>query len=136
MPSSTQPDPELTWFVDRSIGRRRTPDALRAAGMTLIVHDETFPQDAPDEVWLTEAGANDWVVLSRDQRIRYRVSERVAVEMAAVRMFVFVGGCATADEMSAAFLRARPRMERLAKEHPPPFIAKVHKSGSVALWWP
>jgi hypothetical protein len=33
------------------------PEALRAAGLDIRVHDELFPQATQDVVWLREAGA-------------------------------------------------------------------------------
>jgi len=38
-----------------------------------------------DEVWLTEAGKHDWVVVTRDLHIRYRAIEREALLGAGVR---------------------------------------------------
>jgi hypothetical protein len=61
----------LTFFVDRSLGRRIVPAALRDAGFAVVTHDEMFSDDTSDEEWLAEAGARGWVVLMKDDRIRY-----------------------------------------------------------------
>ena len=50
MPSRELPDRAFTWFVDRSLGRRRVPDTLRAMGMNVVVHDDIFEQRCADEV--------------------------------------------------------------------------------------
>jgi hypothetical protein len=52
------------------------PEALRAAGVAIRVHDELFPQGTEDVVWLREAGVNGWVVITRDDRIRYNQLEK------------------------------------------------------------
>jgi hypothetical protein len=46
------PPERLIFFIDRSLGRKVVPGALRAAGEEIRIHDEHFPQDAKDEVWL------------------------------------------------------------------------------------
>jgi PIN like domain len=61
------------------------PEALRAAGLDIRVHDELFPQATQDIVWLTEAGAQRWVVITRDDRIRYNQLEKQAVLAAKLR---------------------------------------------------
>lgn len=40
-----------------------------------------------DEVWLRDAGENDWIVLTKDDAIRRRPAERDALTEAAVRVF-------------------------------------------------
>lgn len=79
MPTPTEPRP--TFFVDRSLGARDVPEALRSAGVLVEVHDDHFAPDTPDIVWLAEVGARGWIVLTKDSRIR-RVdrAERRAVE--------------------------------------------------------
>jgi hypothetical protein len=42
----------LIFFVDRPLGRKIVPAALRNAGEEVRIHDEHFPQDAKDEIWL------------------------------------------------------------------------------------
>jgi PIN like domain len=49
----------------------RRAGALRVAGAQIEVHDDHFPQDAPDELWLPEVGRRGWAVLTKDDRIRY-----------------------------------------------------------------
>jgi len=44
----------LVFFIDRSLGRRVIPAALREAGEEVRIHDDYFPQDAKDEVWLAQ----------------------------------------------------------------------------------
>ena len=79
------------FFVDRSLGKHDVPNALRAAGARVGVHDDHFPQDAPDEVWLPAVGRNGWAVLTSDDRIRYRQAEKSAATTAGVALFIFTG---------------------------------------------
>ena len=44
-------------------------------GESVEIHDDHFAPDAKDEVWLVEVGKRGWIVLTKDDRIRYRVTE-------------------------------------------------------------
>jgi predicted nuclease of predicted toxin-antitoxin system len=122
------------FFVDRSLGRKIIPDTLRAAGEEVRVHDEHFPQDAKDEVWLAEAGRQGWVVLTKDKNIRYRAIELQALLAAKVRAFVLTArGDLSGVEVGQIFVKALPAMKKLCASTKPPFIARVSRDGSVSL---
>jgi predicted nuclease of predicted toxin-antitoxin system len=124
----------LVFFVDRSLGRRIIPGALRDAGEEVRVHDEHFPQNAKDEVWLAEAGKNQWVVLTKDKNIRYRAIEIQALVAAKVRAFVLAArGDLSGAEVGQIFVKALPAMKKLCHTAEPPFIARVSRDGSVTL---
>ena len=134
--NSTSPKPpkELTFFLDRNLGRRTVADTLRAAGLNVIVHDDCFPQAATDLEWLKEAGKNQWVVLTRDERIRYHTAEMQTLRRARVRAFVLAARKGlTAQDWADIFLKAMPKIRPLATTQPPPFIAKVARDGTVTL---
>jgi hypothetical protein len=121
------------FFVDRSLGKHVVHGALRAAGAHVEVHDDRFPQDAPDEVWLPAVGKNGWAVLTCDDRIRYRQAEKSAAAAAGVSLFIFTGKRMRAAATADALVRALPRMIRLLATERRPFIAKVNRSGTVTL---
>ncbi len=121
------------FFVDRSLGKHDVPDALRAAGALVEVHDAHFPQDAPDEVWLPAVGQKGWAVLTSDDRIRYRQAEKSAATTAGVALFIFTGTRMRGAAMGDALVRALPEMTRLLELQRRPFIAKVTRTGSVSL---
>ena len=130
------PSPPEGWvfFVDRSLGRRIVPGALRKANEVVHAHDECFPQDAKDEIWLAEAGKQGWIVLTKDARIRYRANEMNALMAAKVRAFVLTArGDLSGQEIAAIFVKALPRMKRLCARTPPPFVAHVSREGIVTL---
>lgn len=95
-----------TFFVDRSLGKHVVPDALRAAGARVEVHDDYFAQDALDEVWLPAVGQKGWAVLTSDDRIRYRQAERSAAMAARVALFIFTGKRMRAAAIADALVRA------------------------------
>jgi predicted nuclease of predicted toxin-antitoxin system len=125
--------PEVTFFIDRSLGKHVVPEALRAAGALVEIHDDHFAPDTADDVWLRSVAQRGWVVLTKDKAIRYRKNEKAAVVAASGRLFVVTAGNITGAEIAAAFVRALPRIHRLLWNQPPPFIATVSASGVVSL---
>jgi hypothetical protein len=69
--------PEL--FLDRSLGRHQVPAMLRAAGLSLRTLAEVYgipaDENIADVTWLERAGQERWIVLTKDQRVRYRDAE-------------------------------------------------------------
>jgi hypothetical protein len=72
-------------------------------------------------------------VLTKDDRIRYRVTERAAIVSARVRAFVLTSTQLQGIEMAAAFVKALPRIKRILANNAPPFIARVSRTGKVSL---
>ncbi len=78
-------------------------------------------------------GEHEWVVLTKDHRIRYRNIERMALLKAGVAAFILTSGDLQGEEMAAIFVKALPTMSRFLRKHKKPFIAKVSRSGSVSM---
>lgn len=131
------------FFTDRDLGKQ-FPAILRTAGILVEAHGEHFAPDAPDDEWLPEVGRRGWVVLTHDQRIRYKSNERDAVMSNGVAMFVLIGTIPH-PELAHAFVAAHGRVAAFLERHRPPFIAKVYQGppgrapgrllpGRVELW--
>ena len=127
--STSRPPEPLTFFLDESLDGASVVAALRDAGALIERLTEHFPRGTADEVWLTRAGQRRWIVLTRDKRIRYRQLERLALQAAKVRAFVFTGGNVTAKDTAAILVRALPRMSNIARADAGPFIYHLGKSG-------
>ncbi len=125
---SKPPDP-LTLFLDESLDSHSVVSALRDAGATVVRHTEQFPRGVADEIWLGQAGKSGWIVLTRDKRIRYRQLERLALQAAGVRAFVFTGGNVTAADTGAILCRALERIRGICQVNPGPFIYHIGQSG-------
>lgn len=88
-------------------------------------------QPTPDVEWLAQAGASEWVVLTRDKRIRTRPGERQMFLDAGVRCFCFTqAGNATAWEMPELIVSTWERIEGMAAR-PGPYICAVTRSRGV-----
>ena len=81
----------MKFFLDRDLGKR-LGRALREVSVEVQLHTERYPGigDTPDEDWIPEVTADGYIILTHDQRIRYRKPARDAFEAAGARVFVFV----------------------------------------------
>ena len=108
--------------------------ALRAADLRVEVHDDHFRQDALDPEWLSAVGERNWIVVTRDERIRYNVAEKQAMRRAKVRAFVLAAqGDLRADMLAKNFLQALSKIRWIIEKQKPPFIAKISRGGDVTV---
>lgn len=131
--AASGPPEALTFFIDAALGRVMVADALRAAGLTIVLHDDVFAQGTPDEDWLPELGRRGWILLTKDDRIRSTTAQREILLAAGVRAFILSGANLPGAALAEAFRAAARRMQRLALGERRPFIARVTASSEVRL---
>lgn len=123
------------FFLDRSLGK--TPAAtLREAGHVVHLIADHYPSDAsdiPDETWIAEGCSREWVLLTKDKRIRYRAEELSALQEG--QLFCLAGGNMNIDEMSRALIEAMPRIARVVAARQTGFW-HVYSDGSIRRMWP
>lgn len=73
-------------------------------------------------------------MLTKDEKIRYRVTEKRAITRAGVRAFFLVPKGLTGPQNGEVFARALNRMTKFCIGNQPPFIAKVFRDGKVKIW--
>jgi aryl-alcohol dehydrogenase-like predicted oxidoreductase len=131
-----EPEQQPEFFVDRSLGKSIV-EALRDAGLTVHsmadVYGEKRAQRLADEVWLRDAGENDWIVLTKDDAIRRRPAERDALTEAEVRAFCLTSAQLRGTEQIERFINNRKRILRQARSAGP-YIYGVYESGLKRLW--
>jgi hypothetical protein len=91
----SRPEQPPRFFLDRSLGRKAVPEALRADGWDVITLAEHYGTPADEQVadvaWIEEAAQRGWPILMKDKRIRYRPAEIAAVTEHRARCFVIPG---------------------------------------------
>ena len=132
-PSAVKPPDETVFFIDRSLGIEPLRTELIKTGLVVEIHDDHFARDAEDRVWLQAVGERGWVVLTKDQRLRYRPLEIATLRASRVRVFVLTAGNLRGSEIAAVFLTALPRICQLLNEVPGPFLARVSRPGHVRV---
>jgi hypothetical protein len=84
--------------------------------------------------WLRKAGIHRWVVITRDDRIRYNELEKQAVLAARLRFFSITSASLTGEEAGALILAAVPTMSHLCHQHAKNgFIAKISRGPDVKI---
>ena len=72
----SQPEQQLKFILDRSLGRKAVPEALRADGWDVITLAEHYGMPADEQVadtdWIEEAAQRGSPILMKDKRIRHR----------------------------------------------------------------
>lgn len=126
--------PEITFFIDWSIGQRAVPEALRAANVTVEIHLDHFAPETPDVEWLAAVTQQGWVVLTKDENIGRKPQEVKAIARAGARVFILVSGNLTRQQMAALFVNVLEKLKKFTRGNQAPFIAKIHKDGRVELW--
>jgi|SRR3989344_1354453 len=129
--SSGNQSPDPLFFLDESLGRTTIVNALRELGEQVIPHHERFSAGTLDKDWLTEAGTNDWVVLTKDKRIRYRSAELRALQESNVAAFILSYGNMSGDQMAKIIKTALPEIKKFLKKQRKPFIATITKNGNI-----
>lgn len=131
--SARRPKKPLTYFVDECLGRHFVVEALRHAGAHVEVHHKHFPSGVPDAEWLPIVGERTWIVLTKDRHIRRREIEINAIVNARVRAFVLTAADLTGPEQAVAFVRALPKMNRVAAASRGPLIGRIGEAGGVSI---
>jgi predicted nuclease of predicted toxin-antitoxin system len=124
---------EVTFFIDRCLGKHVIAERLKRAGLSVEVHDDHFPSDCADEVWLAGAGANAWIVITKDKNFQRRQLEILALARAGVRVFQLSSGGMTGDEMAKLLAKASKKITNFAQSNRAPFIARISRSGKIQM---
>jgi len=85
-------------------------------------------------VWLRTVGERGWVVLTKDQRLRYRPLEIAALRASKARVFVLTAGNLRGVEIAATFLGALPQIFKFLCSVPGPFHLKAGRIGCRVAW--
>lgn len=125
------------FFIDRSLGKKHLPEALRARGVVVhtlaSVYGEQVGQRLDDKIWLRDAGANGWIVLMKDDAIRRRPAERDALIQAGVRAFCLTNAQLRQEEQTIRFTSNLNRIIQQARKSGP-YVYGVYERGIRRLW--
>lgn len=136
--------PKTIFFTDRNLGKQ-FPQLLKSSGIDVERHSDHFADDATDELWLEEIGKKGWFAITHDQRIRYRLNEKLAVRNYTVGLFIVIGKVPF-KELALNFINTHAKTLKFIQNNQRPFIAKIYrpspeelkqnsqKPGRVTLW--
>jgi hypothetical protein len=138
MPSGrrrSRPDDDLTFFVDRGLGRRLVPEVFRSGGFEVVLMADLYPggedQLVDDDRWIADVSARGWVALTKDTAIvRHHES---ALRRSTIRAFALSNANIVGAEMAARYEANLHRIVRRARK-PGPFVDVVHKDRLERRW--
>jgi hypothetical protein len=122
---------QTVFYLDESIYSRVLAVAMTAAGAQVRTPADLAGFGAHDEKWLPMTAARGWVVLMRDQRVRYCELEKNALIEAGVGAFVFTGGQATAADTAEIICRLVPKLASTNRSESKPFLYSFGFAGSL-----
>ncbi len=118
------------FFLDRSLGKCDVPTALRDADYTYKIHDEHFPPNTPDQEWMARLDRR-WIVLTKDEKIRYRPLELQALRDAGLRVFIVICGNVRGTETARIIVDAIPRIIAAVQRTKGPCVFYVYKNSTI-----
>jgi predicted nuclease of predicted toxin-antitoxin system len=124
---------KIILFLDENLDTDDVADALTQAGIKYKRHREISRSGTPDAEWLPIVGQKHWVLITADQKIRYRGLERAAVRQHKIREFAFSSGNLGVQVISEVLVKAYRAMCRFCAMNAPPFIATLSRSGQISL---
>ena len=95
------------------------------------LHDDHFDQHTEDAAWMKSVAASRWIVLTKDERIRYRPLELQALQAAGLRAFIVICGNVRGEETAAILLKAMPKILDTISRQSGPFIYYVYKDSKL-----
>lgn len=132
----------MRFFLDNCISlamARAVKELASAKGIEVIHLSDRFARDTPDPIWLSELGAEGWIIVSGDTRISKSKVERLAWHESGLTVFFLDDGWSSKNfwVQAAELVRFFPEILRVAKDHPSGagFLLKF-KANSVRQIYP
>lgn len=129
--NSTKPLDRYTFFAERNLGTYDVPDALRAAGAKVVVHDDVLADDSPDEDWIKLCGEKGYIAITKDKQILYRKHEIESIKKHKARVVVLRAKHLTGTQNGEIIAKALPKIAKFADRTSAPFVAGLVRSGEV-----
>lgn len=118
-------------FIDRSIPRH-VAEALQKVRQDVEWLEPRFRHDAKEHEWMSEAGANGWLCISRDKHIRTRPGERRALIEHSVGLFYLTQKQPLKKwDYLKLIVLTLDRMEELFEQTGRPFLYGVGRTGEI-----
>lgn len=125
-------------FIDRSVPRSVAGALQKVRNDVVWLEDvRIFRHDTPDSAWAQCVGLANWLVVTRDKKLRYRPAERVKLIRNGCGAFVFTQ---KADPSRWDYLKMLGKnldeMEEIFRTTPRPFIYAIQHGGILVKIFP
>lgn len=125
----------LRFFLDRGLGSRIVPDALRQAGWLIETMDERYgkgeSQRIFDTQWIEEAALGGDVLLCKDLAIAHNPLEARVIYMTSARVFALSSASLCGSTMAQWYLDNEAKIVAAASRADGPYVMAVNPSYSL-----
>lgn len=122
----------LRFFLDRGLGARIVPGALRQAGWTLETMDERYgkasSQVIQDTRWIEEASLAGDVLLCKDLAIAHNALEAQVIYMTSARAFALSNASLAGPVMAQWYIDSEAKIVTAALRASGPYLMAVNPS--------
>jgi len=119
----------MKFFIDNNLSVQLA-EGMQGFGEKVEHLRETFPEDTADTVWLRHIGEKRIILITRDNRIRRRPAELMALHEYKVGAFFLAGKNKTRCELIKQLVRNWPRIKEYALKTKCPFAFRVPPTGA------
>jgi PIN like domain len=130
-----QPDPNPTFFVDRTHQGKRFLALLREANISIEAHNIHFAKTLEDHIWIPDVTKRGWVIISGDKRLEGGIN-RVAVIDSAAKVLILSETNSRSIYWGAAFITGLSAILRCVRENNGPFFVDVNRDASQHVGYP
>lgn len=120
----------LRFFLDRGLGSRIVPEALRDAGWLLETMDERYgktrSQKIKDTQWIEEATLAGDLLLCKDLTIARNALEAQVIYMSGARAFGLSSASLAGAVMAQGYLDAEAKIVEMATRASGPYVMSVN----------
>lgn len=128
---------DLRFFVDRSLGDRVVPEALRGAGWVVVSMRERYgpltAERLSDIDWIADAAAAGEVLLTADKAIAKRPLEAATVVSTRARVFALGTSQLVGAEQAKRLIAHERAIFRRSLQKPGPYVVSVTGHGLETL---
>ncbi len=118
----------MRFFVDNNLSPQLAK-GMEGFGQNVVHLTDHFPADTEDTEWLAHIGEKGWILITRDERIRFRPGERAALKEHEVGAFFMGGKNRNACQLIQQLVRNWPQIKERARSTKRPFAFRVRPTG-------
>ena len=120
----------MKFLIDEALGLPLAK-ALRELGQEDVHHvTEILRSGADDEEVFQYAGENEYFIITRDNRIRYKPNERAAIRKYKVGVFLLAGKNKSAMEIAVQLISNWEKIVECSQKTYKPFLRRVRSRGT------
>ena len=117
------------FFIDNNLSRYLA-DGMRGFKEDVTHLLDHFAQNVQDVTWLQAIAQNDWLLITRDERIRKNPAELNALKSYQIGAFFLGGKNRSRCDLIQQLVRNWPRIKRLAARTKRPFAFRIPPRGT------